>query len=350
MSTQKRNIWLDNVKGFLIICVVAGHFLESGIDYHSNMCKSLFLFIYSFHMPLFVFASGLMCEHAIQTKERFCKKLANFAGLYVLLKLLIFPFQRLTSPGLTFSLVKTDGVPWYLFAMCVFYTCAYLLRHVDKRKILAIAVLAALLAGYDNGIGDVFAFSRCLVFFPWFVLGWMCNVNKLEYQLHRPVMQILASVTVLAFFIICRLNIDSFYIFRRFFTGRSSYEALLDDAGEVGILFRLSAYMITFIIGVCILSIIPRHKIFHLDALGKESMSIYFFHRPVLFYLEYVETYPFLYSAFSWMGKYFMAYHRDNSRDHTCTATVRKAIQNLQCMDSAKGSCFLNHLVSGETL
>ena len=109
MSTQKRNIWLDNVKGFLIICVVAGHFLESGIDYHSNMCKSLFLFIYSFHMPLFVFASGLMCEHAIQTKERFCKKLANFAGLYVLLKLLIFPFQRLTSPGLTFSLVKTDG-------------------------------------------------------------------------------------------------------------------------------------------------------------------------------------------------------------------------------------------------
>ena len=87
-------------------------------------------------------------------------------------------------------------------------------------------------------------------------------------------MQILASVTVLAFFIICRLNIDSFYIFRRFFTGRSSYEALLDDAGEVGILFRLSAYMITFIIGVCILSIIPRHKIFHLDALGKESMSL----------------------------------------------------------------------------
>ena len=298
MSTQKRNIWLDNVKGFLIICVVAGHFLESGIDYHSNMCKSLFLFIYSFHMPLFVFASGFMCEHAIQTKERFCKKLANFAGLYVLLKLLIFPFQRLTSPGLTFSLVKTDGVPWYLFAMCVFYTCAYLLRHVDKRKILAIAVLAALLAGYDNGIGDVFAFSRCLVFFPWFVLGWMCNVDKLEYQLHRPVMQILAPVTVLAFFIICRLNIDSFYIFRRFFTGRSSYEALLDDAGEVGILFRLSAYMITFIIGVCILSIIPRHKIFHLDALGKESMSIYFFHRPVLFYLEYVETYPFLYQHF----------------------------------------------------
>ena len=298
MSTQKRNIWLDNVKGFLIICVVAGHFLESGIDYHSNMCKSLFLFIYSFHMPLFVFASGLMCEHAIKTKERFCKKLASFAGLFVLLKLLIFPFQRLNNPDLTFSLVKTDGVPWYLFAMCVFYTCAYLLRNMDKRKVLAISFFIALMAGYDNGIGDVFAFSRCLVFFPWFVLGWMSDVNKLEFQLHRRSLRILAPIIVLTFFILCRVNIDSFYIFRRFFTGRSSYEALLDDAGEIGILFRLSAYMITIIIGVCIMSIIPRRKLFHLDVLGKESMSIYFFHRPVLFYLEYVETYPFLYQHF----------------------------------------------------
>ncbi len=298
MSTQKRNIWLDNVKGFLIICVVAGHFLESGIDYHSNMCKSLFLFIYSFHMPLFVFASGLMCEHAIKTKEHFCKKLASFAGLFVLLKLLIFPFQRLNNPDLTFSLVKTDGVPWYLFAMCVFYTCAYLLRNMDKRKVLAISFFIALMAGYDNGIGDVFAFSRCLVFFPWFVLGWMSDVNKLEFQLHRRSLRILAPIIVLTFFILCRVNIDSFYIFRRFFTGRSSYEALLNDAGEIGILFRLSAYMITFIIGVCIMSIIPRRKLFHLDVLGKESMSIYFFHRPVLFYLEYVETYPFLYQHF----------------------------------------------------
>ena len=213
MSTQKRNIWLDNVKGFLIICVVAGHFLESGIDYHSNMCKSLFLFIYSFHMPLFVFASGLMCEHAIKTKERFCKKLASFAGLFVLLKLLIFPFQRLNNPDLTFSLVKTDGVPWYLFAMCVFYTCAYLLRNMDKRKLLAISFFIALMAGYDNGIGDVFAFSRCLVFFPWFVLGWMSDVNKLEFQLHRRSLRILAPIIVLTFFILCRVNIDSFYIF-----------------------------------------------------------------------------------------------------------------------------------------
>ena len=75
MSAQKRNIWLDNVKGFLIVCVVAGHFLESGIDYHSSMCKSLFLFIYSFHMPLFVFVSGYFSKKIYKDGQYNFKKI-----------------------------------------------------------------------------------------------------------------------------------------------------------------------------------------------------------------------------------------------------------------------------------
>ena len=121
MSTQKRNIWLDNVKGFLIICVVAGHFLESGIDYHSNMCKSLFLFIYSFHMPLFVFASGLMCEHAIQTKERFCKKLANFAGLVEAADLSIPTADQSRTYIFTCENRRRSVVPFR--HVCILYMC-----------------------------------------------------------------------------------------------------------------------------------------------------------------------------------------------------------------------------------
>ncbi len=295
MAVKTRSIWLDNLKGFLIICVVAGHFLESGIDYNSSTCKALFLFIYSFHMPLFIFTSGLMCKHAIQTKQSLQQKIIYFAGLFLILKILIFPFQRLNNPDLKFSLVKTDGVPWYLFAMCIFYILAYMLQKADKRKILFYSVCLALLAGYDNGIGDVFVLSRCIVFFPCFVLGWMCDADTLEDFLHKPILQIITPIVLFGFFIICRLKIDSVYIFRRFFTGRSSYEALLDEQEEIGFLFRLLAYMITFLVSVCILSIIPRRKCFHLDVLGRESLQIYFFHRPILFLLEYMNTYPFLY-------------------------------------------------------
>lgn len=300
MNARGRSNWLDNLKGFLIICVVVGHFLESGIDHDSNTCRALFLFIYSFHMPLFIFTNGLMCKHALQSKQNLYKKILFFAGLFLILKIFIFPFQRLNNPDLKFSLVETDGVPWYLFAMCIFYLLAYTLQKYDKQKILFVSICLALLAGYDNGIGDVFVLSRCIVFFPCFVLGWMCEPDTIENFLHKPIMEICAPILLLIFFIICQLKTDAIYIFRRFFTGRNSYETLLGEQEEIGIFFRLVAYMITFIMSVCILTIIPNRKCFYLDILGKESLAIYFFHRPVLFLLQYMNTYSYIYQH--WIG------------------------------------------------
>ena len=43
--------WLDVLKGFGIIFVVVGHFCDNDRIYH---------WIYSFHMPLFFFASGFL--------------------------------------------------------------------------------------------------------------------------------------------------------------------------------------------------------------------------------------------------------------------------------------------------
>ena len=46
-----RNVYLDNLKGLLIILVVVGHFTDIALD-DSEAMESLFLMIYSFHMPL----------------------------------------------------------------------------------------------------------------------------------------------------------------------------------------------------------------------------------------------------------------------------------------------------------
>ena len=62
-TTEKRIFLFDNVKFLLIVLVVTGHFLLRYVD---NYChyRSLFLFIYSFHMPLFIFISGLFHKNA----------------------------------------------------------------------------------------------------------------------------------------------------------------------------------------------------------------------------------------------------------------------------------------------
>ena len=48
-----RIYWYDNVKCFLMILVVIGHFVEKNAA-DSKVYRSIFLFIYTFHIPLFL--------------------------------------------------------------------------------------------------------------------------------------------------------------------------------------------------------------------------------------------------------------------------------------------------------
>ena len=54
-------LW-DNLKFFLVTCVVIGHFADQFTDL-SKIYDSIFLFIYSFHIPLFIFIAGLMFKN-----------------------------------------------------------------------------------------------------------------------------------------------------------------------------------------------------------------------------------------------------------------------------------------------
>jgi fucose 4-O-acetylase-like acetyltransferase len=51
-----RNKTVDALKGYAIILVVLGHVIENNI--YNNLDNKIFQFIYSFHMPLFMFLSG----------------------------------------------------------------------------------------------------------------------------------------------------------------------------------------------------------------------------------------------------------------------------------------------------
>ena len=75
----------DNLKFFLIVLVVVGHFLEF-YDTRSDIFKSLFVFIYSFHMPLFLFVSGLFTREKPVSVE----KIIFYFILGYALKMLIY--------------------------------------------------------------------------------------------------------------------------------------------------------------------------------------------------------------------------------------------------------------------
>ena len=62
---QRRSVYLDIVKGLLIIMVVLAHCIQFGsgrMSYDEMRCLSdpVFKWIYGFHMPLFMLVSGYL--------------------------------------------------------------------------------------------------------------------------------------------------------------------------------------------------------------------------------------------------------------------------------------------------
>lgn len=74
MNVRSRNKFIDLIKGFAIILVVAGHCIQSGCGGQysaSNIYweNYLFKFIYGFHMPLFAMVSGYLFYYSIQKRN-----------------------------------------------------------------------------------------------------------------------------------------------------------------------------------------------------------------------------------------------------------------------------------------
>ncbi|WP_327582307.1 acyltransferase family protein [Nonomuraea sp. NBC_00507] len=71
---RKREPYLDNVKFVLAALVVIGHALRPTVD--ADSARSLYIFIYTFHMPLFVVISGYLSRNFWGPDQRPCSAMA----------------------------------------------------------------------------------------------------------------------------------------------------------------------------------------------------------------------------------------------------------------------------------
>ena len=67
---KNNNYFIDNLKVILIFLVVFGHLIERYIDTNSTLL-GVYMFIYIFHMPLFVFVSGFLSKNIYKSRKIF---------------------------------------------------------------------------------------------------------------------------------------------------------------------------------------------------------------------------------------------------------------------------------------
>ena len=170
-----RDYSLDNIRFFLIFIMVFAHLLE--VCTPSNGSWLIYKFIYTFHIPVFLFLFGYNIKYSPKRIVYcWCIPYVLFQTLY-----LIFA-QVILNKNVSFQYTTPYWILWYML-VCIFYQLLLPLYDIkNKRKeifvVLCVAILS-LLIGFEDSIGYYMSLSRFFVFQPWFVLGYYCKKNNI---------------------------------------------------------------------------------------------------------------------------------------------------------------------------
>lgn len=273
-SEDGREYYFDNLKFLLIFLVVLGHFVEWSM-YKSNNAKIIWTFLYSFHMPLFVFISGYFAKNAIKSKN--VNRAIMFFVMYLLIKTILFIVDKCCGLNPNLNLSTVNSVPWYIFAMGAWYLISILLRNVNKKYIFVFSIMLALIIGFDKNIGDTWGLSRIIVFYPFFLLGLDINKEPLMNIVKNRKIKIISVFYLIILILIFILFIDKLNLLKPIFLGKISYRALDNSIEPFGVCFRLGWYVIATITGISIMSLVPIGKTIF-TKLGQRTISVYFYH------------------------------------------------------------------------
>lgn len=282
MEMQKNNriFYYDNLRFFLILTVVVGHFVEV-INPLPETFKSLFFWIYSFHMPMFIFLSGMFHKN-----DKIVPKVTRFLMIGFVLNIVMFLERLALGWEASISFFNTGGLPWYMLILAGYTALTYLLRKLDKRSILIFAIILGLFSGYDHSLGDTFAISRFIVFYPFYVLGNMITPDKPLKVLEKKWIKIIGIFVFVLWAAICVFKLDSVYVIRPLLSGRVPFG---DELGKLAFLYRGLTYIVTIIAGFGVMCVIPQMKIPIVTRIGGRTLQIYFWHYLVLRIFIYLQ-------------------------------------------------------------
>lgn len=275
-----RDSYFDNLKGFLIISVVVGHFLNPLIK-DSDFAKYIITVIYSYHMPAFVFVSAYFGKH--NSFEKLFKTLlvpyAVFQVIYLILS------HAMWGRGGSLQFLQPAFSLWFLLSL--FCWRAIIDQLIKVRWILPLSFIFGILVAFDTSIGAFASLGRTIAFLPFFLLGYTFDKDKFMKFANRTWVKIASAVLILGIL-----------IFLYFESGNIPFNELIlkhsyKKAGqpEWGFLYRICLYALSTLLIYLIAAITPR-KHHWFTYLGKRTMSVYLLHGIVFKSIQYMtDTY-----------------------------------------------------------
>ena len=273
MVKQRYAYW-DNLKAFLIYCVVLGHFILP-ISPKGTLINTTYYWIYSFHIPAFVFVSGYFSRSYIK-KDNKEMKLTGFICLYIYFTFGIWLLDAIFGNSIQITeIVSTSKSQWYLMAMFFWYLLIPFASKIKAPFALLFFTLIGLLAGCLPSCGNFLAMSRTIVFFPLFLAGF--HYGDYFPKTIKLWMKIFAFVLLIGCACFIYIFIDSYgHIFLLFYAD-GAY-SILGLSNTMGLICRFIWYVVSMSMTMAIMCLIPtKHYIF--TYIGERTLAIYIVHR-----------------------------------------------------------------------
>ncbi|GAA0108385.1 acyltransferase family protein [Clostridium tertium] len=265
---KKRYYLLDNLKVILIFFVVFGHVIEYYIN-DNSILMTLYIFIYIFHMPLFIFISGYLSKNFYKMKR---KAIRNLLIPYIIFNMIWYTAVYIGTRRAMFSVLYPGWTLWYLLSLFFWrITLKYLIKF---KHILLLSFIAGVLVGLIPSIGSILSISRTIVFLPFFLLGYYTTEEHLEKI--KSFKSEYAITGILVFLLVAIYIVKNDLFNYKFLYNSYSYNALEVSLFE-GTIFRIFLYFGAIIFSICVINLVPRKEQFF-SKIGKATMNIYVFH------------------------------------------------------------------------
>ncbi|MBI5975381.1 acyltransferase family protein [Staphylococcus canis] len=288
VQSKKRDAFFDNARAGLIFLVVFGHLIRPYVG-SSSFINALYLLIYSFHMPAFIFISGYFARHVERAGyiEKVGKKLL---GPYLIFFTFFSVYYFITGKNSTIDIDPFNPIfaLWFLVSLFFFNVFIVVVRSFKPYIILPIAVIVAVLSGFSDHVGGYLSWSRTLVFFPIFYLGYILDTQFSRFiRLKRFVP--ISLMILIGFFIIYYFHpINSSWLL-----GSAPYGLTEGIHLILSPLKRLVLYGIIITTMFSFLNLMPQKHHWY-TYIGSRTMYVYLLHGLFIGVIRGNEIYPFM--------------------------------------------------------
>jgi fucose 4-O-acetylase-like acetyltransferase len=190
---MQRDKSLDLAKGIAIILVLYGH-----LRYTVLNMDTLYGWIYSFHMPFFIYITGLLSNTKMEKRSvQLWNKIKKIILPYVIWNVVgfgvncVFRIQQMTVYQFVHGVVFGDNLKcnlptWYLlsyFWIALFAICVLPLLDATWKIIAAEAAAVGLVFGisFFPDMQDYFRLKGAIALLPFFIMGYL--VKKIDFKL-----------------------------------------------------------------------------------------------------------------------------------------------------------------------